>query len=95
MTVNKLVLRDLDIYALRASEKDPESMARFHQECTPERILAILEEFKEMKEWYEGEEDLRSQIQDLRDDLETAEDKCGDYHRQVEELQDEIKELRG
>ena len=94
MEIEENVLRELEIYATRVGMHDPESLARFHQECTPERILALIEELRELKVDYTDVDELWYTITGLEADLEELEFERDSLEEKVSELQEELDEYR-
>lgn len=91
MKLNERVLDELEIYATRVGLNDHEALARFHQECTPERILAMVEQVRAKRERVCDLEDriveLECEVEDLICDRDYYKDRC-------QELQQELEELR-
>lgn len=101
MMINDFLLREMEIAASGVVTGDELSLARFRRECTPERVLAILEDFN-------NSDNIKDDLYNAQEELEEAEEEISDlkdnvYHLELKlekeidlnsELQTEIYNLK-
>jgi predicted RNase H-like nuclease (RuvC/YqgF family) len=80
---------ELQVYLTRVCPNDPESLARFHQECTPERIQALLDHGDK-----ETISSLKEKIEDLESVISELEDEVSSLEYNLEDAVDERDALR-